>query len=90
MAWNAPATAIAGSVLTAAWLNTYVRDNLLALRAGALSLSSQSANDFLYASAADQLGRMAAVAGKAPRFKDDGSGWEMSEPLNPIANEVFG
>lgn len=28
MAWTSPATAIAGSVLTAAWLNTYLRDNL--------------------------------------------------------------
>lgn len=27
MAWTSPATAVAGSVLTAAWLNTYVRDN---------------------------------------------------------------
>ena len=28
MAWTTPATAVAGSVLTAAWLNTYLRDNL--------------------------------------------------------------
>lgn len=27
MAWTSPATSVAGSVLTAAWLNTYVRDN---------------------------------------------------------------
>lgn len=27
MAWTTPATATAGTVLTAAWLNTYVRDN---------------------------------------------------------------
>lgn len=27
MAWTTPATAVAGTVLTAAWLNTYVRDN---------------------------------------------------------------
>lgn len=28
MAWTAPATATVGQVLTAAWMNTYVRDNL--------------------------------------------------------------
>ena len=27
MAWTNPATAVAGSVLTASWLNTYLRDN---------------------------------------------------------------
>lgn len=31
MAWTTPATATVGQVLTAAWLNTYVRDNLNAL-----------------------------------------------------------
>lgn len=29
MAWTTPGTAVAGEVLTAAWLNTYVRDNTL-------------------------------------------------------------
>ena len=31
MAWTTPSTAVAGSVLTADWLNTYLRDNLLYL-----------------------------------------------------------
>ncbi len=34
MAWTTPATAVAGTVLTAAWLNTYVRDNLNAVLGG--------------------------------------------------------
>lgn len=35
MAWTAPATAVASTVLTASWLNTYLRDNMLWLgRAG--------------------------------------------------------
>lgn len=38
MAWTAPATAVAGSVLTAAWLNTYLRDNMLAIQAGLVAL----------------------------------------------------
>lgn len=29
MAWTAPATAVSNSLLTASWLNTYLRDNLL-------------------------------------------------------------
>lgn len=29
MAWSAPATAVSNSLLTASWLNTYLRDNML-------------------------------------------------------------
>lgn len=31
MAWTTPVSAVAGTVLTASWLNTYLKDNLLAL-----------------------------------------------------------
>jgi hypothetical protein len=31
MSWTTPATAVAGTVLTASWLNTYLKDNMLAM-----------------------------------------------------------
>lgn len=37
MSWTIPATAIAGDVLTAAWLNTYLRDNTNLLKTSVFS-----------------------------------------------------
>lgn len=73
MSWTSPASAVAGTVLTAAWLNTYLRDNENALRSGGLAIASQAANDFVYASSATQLARLAAVGSTVPYF--DGSSW---------------
>ncbi len=39
MAWTAPATASAGTTLLAAWLNTYLKDNMLATQAAILPAS---------------------------------------------------
>ena len=77
MSWTSPMTFIAGTVLTAAQLNTYVRDNTNELRAGGLAIGSQAANDFLYATSATQLARLAAADGKVPRYTTAG-GWAMA------------
>ena len=69
---------VAGEVVTAALLNTHLRDNLSELRTGGLALSSQAALDFLYASSASQFARLAASASKAPRLNAAGSAWEMA------------
>lgn len=75
MAWTSPRTWVAGEIVTAANLNTHLRDNLSELRTGGLALSSQAANDFLYASSASQLARLAAAAG-APYYT--GSAWAIT------------
>lgn len=62
MSWTTPRTWIANEVVTAAQMNTHVRDNFNEVRAGGLSLPSQAANDFIYASTSTQLGRIG-VAG---------------------------
>lgn len=79
MAYTAPATAVAGTVLTAAWLNTNLRDNISAIYGGAMGLTSQAALDFLYASSASQLARLAAGSSPytSPRLNSAGTGWEM-------------
>jgi len=77
MAWTAPNLWVAGAVLTAAQMNTYVSDNDSALRAGGLAIASQAANDFIYASSASQLARLAASDGKVPKYTTSG-GWAMA------------
>lgn len=79
MAWTTPRTWVAAEVVTASLMNTHIRDNLDVLRAGGLALSSQAAQDFIYASSATQLSRLAAVSGKIPRY--NGSAWEMIKPI---------
>lgn len=49
-------------MLTAAQLNTQLRDNMIELRAGGVAVTSQAANDLIYATSASQFGRIAAVA----------------------------
>lgn len=63
MAWTAPATVVAGQIMTAAFWNTHVRDNEGELRAGGLALASQAALDFVYASSSSQLSRLAKGTG---------------------------
>jgi hypothetical protein len=78
-----------GELITAAIWNADVRDNLNALRAGGIALASQAAHDFIHATSATQLGRVAAVAGKSPRLKLDGSAWEMVSVGDPLQAQVF-
>jgi hypothetical protein len=57
MAWTTPRTWVAGELVTAAMMNTHVRDNETELRAGGLAIASQAAGDFLFASSATQFAR---------------------------------
>jgi hypothetical protein len=50
MAWTSPYTFVAATILTAAQLNTQVRDNVTAVWSGEQSLSSQVAGDWMQAS----------------------------------------
>lgn len=79
MAWTTPRTWVAGEVVTASLMNTHVRDNLDALRAGGIAVASQAAQDFIYASSATQFARVAAVSGRIPRYS--GSAWGMILPI---------
>lgn len=54
-------------------------DNTVALYGGSLALSGQAALDFVYATSATQLGRLAAQAGRFLRF--NGASWEMADPI---------
>lgn len=65
-------TWVAGAVLPAAEMNTYLGDNGTALRAGGLAIASQAANDVPYATSSTQLGRVA--AGTAGQVLAAGSG----------------
>ena len=47
MAFTSPRTWVAGELVTASLLNTHLRDNLNALYGGAMSITSQAANDVL-------------------------------------------
>lgn len=81
MAWTTPRTWVAGELVTAAIGNTHWRDNFNALYAGAMSISSQAANDVPYATSATQLGRSANLQfngtdlaiGAASKVRLDGS-----------------
>jgi hypothetical protein len=75
MSWTSPRTWVAGELVTAALFNTHIRDNESELRTGGLALSSQATNDFLYASSATQLGRLAAATGGVPRYT--GAAWAL-------------
>ena len=59
MAFTTPRTWVTGELVTAALLNTYVKDNQVAMYAGAMSIASQAADDVIIASSSTQLGRTA-------------------------------
>ena len=48
MSWTAPRTWVTGELVTAALGNAHWRDNLLALRAGGLAITSQAARDIFF------------------------------------------
>lgn len=62
MAYTAPLAVTTGSLATASQYNTYTKDNIIAIYAGAMAVASQATGDLMYASSASQLGRIAAVA----------------------------
>ena len=77
MAYVAPSTRATGFLVDAATWNQDVVANPTAIYGGAISVPSQVALDFIYASTASQLARVAAAAGKAPRMNAAGTAWEM-------------
>tara|TARA_R110000751_G_scaffold112189_4_gene211035 strand:+ start:6793 stop:7281 length:489 start_codon:yes stop_codon:yes gene_type:complete len=63
-------------VLTAAWLNTYLKDNMVALRAGGLAIASQATGDVFYASSGTAAARLAKDAGKFLKSGASAPSWE--------------
>jgi len=59
LAFTTPRTWVSGELITAALMNTFVRDNQNAMIAGYMSVASQATYDLLYASSATQLSRIA-------------------------------
>lgn len=57
MAYNAPPAVTTGQLATASDHNTYTKDNIIALRAGEIALTSQADDDFIKASSATQFTR---------------------------------
>lgn len=64
MAWNTPATMVAGQLVVASFWNAQNRDNKAALRAGGMAIASQAAGDFIYAGSSTQWARLAGVEGR--------------------------
>lgn len=79
MAFNATNPVSVGLATKADHYNR-VFDNTLELRTGGIAIASQAALDFLHASSATQLARVAAVASKYPRLNAGGTAWEMNIP----------
>lgn len=57
--WTTPRTWVAAELVTAAIGNVHWRDNLASLREGQIAIASQATGDFVFASSATQLGRLA-------------------------------
>ena len=60
--WTSPRTWIAAEVVTAGQMNTHVRDNLIVLRAGGITVTSQAIGDLLCAPSTTAFARLADVA----------------------------
>lgn len=59
MAWSTPTSRSSGYKVTAAVWNQDVVDNPIALRGGAIAITSQGANELIFASSSSQLSRSA-------------------------------
>ena len=79
MAWTTIVLVSTGELATASVQNTQVLGNLNELRTGGLAIASQAALDFISASSATQLARLAAVAARFPRVNDAGTAWVMAQ-----------
>lgn len=89
MAYVAPSTRTTGALITAAIWNQDVVANPIALYAGAMSIASQAALDFIYASSATQLARLAkGTALQVPRINAAGNGWEFATITTKIVKVV--
>lgn len=105
MSWTNPVTWLASQIVTAAQLNTQLRDNMNELRGGGIAIPDQEVNDFIHAASATQLGRVGVAgpggSGRVPTFI--APGWELrtmypvgsiylnaSESTNPATLFGFG
>lgn len=61
--WSTPLVWTTGQTVTAAQLNAYISDNTSVLRAGGIAITSQAANDLIYASSSTQFARLATGTG---------------------------
>ena len=81
MAWTTPRSWSAGELVTASIMNTHIRDNENELRGGGIAIASQAALDFLYASSASQLARLAkGGAGTMVRLNSSAAAYEFTNP----------
>lgn len=90
MAWVTPANITTGDLVEASDWNRDVVANPQALRDGAIAIASQAALDFIYASSATQLARLAAAAGKVPRVNAAGSAWAMAALVGELLKSGSG
>jgi hypothetical protein len=76
MAWTTPRTWVSGELVTAALMNSALRDNLNMLDGGRLAIASQAAGDVVYASSSTALARLAADSGKFLKSGASSVSWE--------------
>lgn len=83
--WTAPRTWVASAILTAAQLNTHVRDNLLETAVAKVT----TAGDIAQATGANALARLAAVAYRMARGNAAGNALEYVASLNLAQAPLF-
>ena len=86
MAWTAPRTWVAGETVTAALMNTHVRDNLLET----MVAKTTAAGDLVYASAANSLLRLPLGSARTVLRVSTGSTGPAYGPGAPISTEIMG
>ena len=74
--YTAASTWVTGELVTAALMNTYIRDNQLAFAGGYMAITSQAAGDVLYASSGTALARLPKDAGKYLKSGASAPSWE--------------
>lgn len=80
-AYIAPSTRSSGALITAAIWNQDVVANPIAIYAGAMSIASQAALDFIYAGSGTQLARLVkGTALQVPRINAAANAWEFATP----------
>ena len=91
MGWTTPRTWVAGELLTAALLNTHLRDNDAAIRAGGIAIASQASLDLITGASSSQFGRVAAGSAlQGPRINAAGTAWEFANPAMMLLNATTG
>jgi hypothetical protein len=76
MAWTSPRTWVSGELVTAAIMNSAVRDNLTMIDGGRLAITSQASGDVVYASSSTALARLAKDEGKFLKSGASAVSWD--------------